>query len=176
MLFELPTILLGDFNLDIPNPTHSKVKDYIHSVDSYFFVQCIGEPTHIAARSATLLDHIWINCEDRLISSSVLTGPSDHKMIQATLNLKIQHSRGDVFTCRSYRGLSLAEFQEDLAKIDWKPPEDNVENEWLAWKRNFLDVLNRHTKIICIKQGRNSKLKPWMNDEILSLSEENMQL
>ena len=140
---ELPTVIMGDFNLDLmPNAQRRQgtTRSFLQIMDTFFFVQCVKEPTRITAGSSTLLDHLWTNCEERLNSCSTSVGLSDHRMISAVFNLKIKHNKKGAFTCRSYRGFRHSEYLEDLANIDWSIHEDSsVDENWAKWKYNFLE-------------------------------------
>ena len=168
--FELPTVIMGDFNLDLSSSHLQGITgNFVRTMESFFFTQCIDTPTRVTERNATLLDHMWINCEDLLINSGTLTGLSDHKMIKGIFNIKIKHEKKETFTCRSYRGFNQEKYLEDLSKVDWTLPGDDIERTWQVWKSKFLNVLNSHTRIITYKKGKQNTQKPWINSNVLEL-------
>ena len=139
-------------------------------MEDFLFEQCITENTRITKCSSTLIDHIWINCNERLLKSEVRPGFSDHRLIAASINIRIaRRSRAD-FTCRSYKRMDITQFKHDLACINWSFLEgNNIEAIWMQWRNQVSAVIDKHTKIITIKQAGLSAKKPWIKEEELAL-------
>ena len=104
--FQQPTIILGDFNFDL-NTKSSIVTSYKDSLEGFFFAQLVTEPTRITENSSTIIDHLWTNEEEIIINYAVETGLSDHKMIKATCDLKIQHVKRPKFHMPFLQGTQL---------------------------------------------------------------------
>lgn len=68
----------GDFNVDLLNPTDTKVGKLESMMDSFSLKQVISEPTRVSATSCTLIDLIFTNID--LVSEAVVhtSQLSDH--------------------------------------------------------------------------------------------------
>ena len=73
-------VLAGDFNIDlIKHEYDEKSQNLIDTAASYGFTQVISRPTRITDHSATLIDHVYTNKVEKIMSSSVLAlDLSDH--------------------------------------------------------------------------------------------------
>ena len=82
-------VLLGDFNIDlIKHDRDINSQNVIDMTTNYGFVQIISRPTRITDHSATLIDHIYTNKINKVISSSVVTHDlSDHLSTLVTISL-----------------------------------------------------------------------------------------
>ena len=81
--------MAGDFNIDLLKyHTDINSQNLIDTAASHGFAQVISRPTRITDHSATLIDHIFINNVNKLVSSSVLSiDLSDHLGTYARLSL-----------------------------------------------------------------------------------------
>ena len=123
-------------------------------METFFLGQMVQAPTRITDTSSTLLDHLWSNCEERVVECSVENGFSDHKLISGKVNIKISHTPMKDFMCRSYKGFNKDGYLSDLATLDWSfLGGDDIESIWRCWKENVLSTLNKHTRMIKIKQS-----------------------
>ena len=73
-------ILAGDFNIDlIKHERDEKSQNLIDTAASFGFAQVISRPTRITDHSATLIDHVYTNKVEKIISSNVVAlDLSDH--------------------------------------------------------------------------------------------------
>ena len=79
---DLPTIVLGDFNDDIKDDTHSKVLEFM---SSNTYTQLVSHPT---TDRGTLIDHIYYNRScDNAIVEVYDTYYSDHDTVYCSLQL-----------------------------------------------------------------------------------------
>ena len=113
---------------------------------------------------------MWVNCEERLLQCKVISGISDHKMISASFNMRVESKRVASFTCRSWRGVDVDSYVRDLESMDWSfLDNDNIENIWTDWKSTITNTMNNHSKIVQIKQSKTQSRRPWISSDILSL-------
>ena len=171
--FNLPTYIMGDFNYDLISKTANRnreVNNYISTMESHLFDQHISKPTRITDKSATLLDHFWSNNEGRLIECNVKPGFSDHSSITAKIDLKISHNKGRPFLCRSYKRMDINGYIQNLRNIDWSflDGDGDIEYIWDTFKFNIKDVIEKHTKMITIKDNKSCS-KPWINGHVKNL-------
>ena len=139
-------------------------------MQSNFFEQYVKEATRVTSDSATLIDHIWVNSEELNTECQTLPGVSDHKLIEAVYDLKIQRRKNVQFSCRSYKGFNRNMFQRDLDEADWDFLEgNNIEDIWDKWRSTVLCIIEKHTRQITYTQGKNCKQKPWMNGDLLQM-------
>jgi len=82
-------VLAGDFNIDlIKHEYDEKSQNLIDTAASYGFTQVISRPTRITDHSATLIDHVYTNKVEKIMSSSVLAlDLSDHLGTYVRLSL-----------------------------------------------------------------------------------------
>ena len=66
---QLPCYLLGDFNMNLMNyANHNHTSDYLDIMYSNGFIPVTKRPTRVTDRSATLIDHIFVNCYENNVS------------------------------------------------------------------------------------------------------------
>ena len=128
-------VLLGDFNIDlIKYESDINSQKLIDLTASKGFVQVISRPTRITDHSATLIDHIYTNKIENLVSASVLTVDlSDHLATFATFSLDrgaayshILHNNNDSTRPSEFRLFNEAndeKFKQLIAEETWDIPD-----------------------------------------------------
>ena len=75
-------VILGDFNIDLlKKGIDAEVRNFVNNMSEYAFSPIVTKPTRVQKRSATLLDHIWVNFEpyhNFHHTHILLTGITDH--------------------------------------------------------------------------------------------------
>ena len=74
-------VLLGDFNVNINNPSHPLFSNLCSMLDSFSFEQVVTEPTHTSPLgNSSLIDLVMISNPSLLSSCTVIPplGSSDH--------------------------------------------------------------------------------------------------
>ena len=81
------TIFIGDFNICLFNDRNDPhIREFLSIMSSFNFVPIINLPTRVTERTATLIDHIWVNFA-RPVSSFVFDeSVTDHRPIAVVLN------------------------------------------------------------------------------------------
>ena len=78
-LNKYDTYILGDMNIDLlKHHTHQQTGQYIDMLYSYDLLPVITKPTRITSHTATLIDHIYTNTINNLVSGIVTVDISDH--------------------------------------------------------------------------------------------------
>ena len=82
-------VIVGDFNTDlIKHDNDINSQNLINTTTNHGFVQIISRPTRVTDHTATLIDHIYTNKIENLISSSIVTlDISDHLATLAKFSL-----------------------------------------------------------------------------------------
>jgi exonuclease III len=93
-------LLLGDFNIDlIKHDKDINSQDLLETTSNHGFIQVISKPTRVTDHSATLIDHIYSNKVNNVVSSSVVTlDISDHLACQVTISLDQSHDCSSRYT------------------------------------------------------------------------------
>ena len=114
----------GDFNLDLFKIDENRaILDYYSLFVSNNYRPIINRPTRVGRNSATLIDHIWSNSENRPGHSSgiIQSGVSDH--FPCFYNLVCEEDRSENrYVSVTYRNKSSANreiFREKLRDADW---------------------------------------------------------
>ena len=166
-------ILMGDWNANLLEyENHKDTEDFYELLSSYSFQPLILQPTRVNARSATLIDNIFIN--DLAISSNggnIVTSISDHFPQFCSLNiLKKQQNTKRTKTARCYRNFNHDEFRNELININWdqlfanKSSEESF-NIFFQKIEKLLDEM-APIKKLSRKEIKTEK-KPWITSGIL---------
>ena len=170
-------LLLGDFNTDhIKNENDINSQNLIDITTQHGFLQIISRPTRITDHSATLIDHIYTNKINNVISSNVLTlDLSDHLATFATISLdkefdsrhRREHKRGEHFEYRMFNEANNEQFREHIINENW----DEISDEFDAQTQyeKFSEIYTKHYNAaypLNTKRNRrkNERLspKPWI--------------
>lgn len=66
-------LLMVDFNMNLPSSdTRPEVSEFFDNLPSHFFVPCIPQPTRLAKTYQTLIDNIFINTIDLVLTQEIL--------------------------------------------------------------------------------------------------------
>ena len=165
-------ICLGDMNLDFsrwndPDPVLAsmtlRTKQVIENKGSK---QIITEVTRSWNQQRdSLLDHIWLNCYDRLINhSNSVRSVSDHNVIECRISQSDTKNVVHNVVKRSWKKVNLVQYKQLLSSVDWRPlyliTNVDVANSFLTDKiKNALDIAAPLTRV----QYR-SNFKHWLSD------------
>ena len=87
---------MGDFNCNLasPQPDINTVL-LTNIIDIYNFFKLIGSPTRITNTSSTLIDVIFTNCQNNIVSAGVShVSLSDHSLVYAFRKISINSPKG----------------------------------------------------------------------------------
>ena len=146
-------LLLGDFNIDlIKHDSDINSQNLIDTTTNYGFIQLISRPTRITDHSASLIDHIYSNKINKVISSSVVTHDiSDHLATLCTISLdtnfdNIQwresgRTNSDKREFRMFNEANNQKFSELISDEKWDIPDGlNAEQQY----DYFIDIYTTH--------------------------------
>ena len=178
-------LLLGDFNIDlIKHDKDIHGQDLIDSTSNHGYIQIISRPTRITDHSATLIDHIYSNKINNVVSSSVVTlDLSDHLATLATISLDgnydsaqrpMKNKRNDSEQCdyRIFNSANDEKFRQLITDEIWDIP-DGLDAQ--AQYDSLIEIYTKHyntayplnTKRIRRKNERvlpKPWILPWLED------------
>ena len=132
---------------------------------------CIRDSTRITASSATLIDHIYTNCQSLASNAGVKSiSASDHYAVECTWSTDAPHYKkiNHHYTYRrSYAKFNEACFLSDLSSVPFSNIYNTIDPNQAAdtWCDTFLTVLNKHAPLKR-HRVRKSDTPAWMTEEI----------
>ena len=137
--------LVGDFNINILNRTPFN-QTFVNTLLSHSLFPLCTKPTRVRDGSATLLDHVWSNNVERVISNQIiLDETSDHFPVFTSFHCNEQsvESSRTVIKKRIFNETSVGAFIESLNEIDWShvyqesDPNDAFSSFYGIYKSQF---------------------------------------
>ena len=175
--------LVGDFNQDlIKHDCDTNSQNLIDITSSHGLVQLVSRPTRITDSSATLIDHVYTNNVDNVISCNILTlDLSDHLAIHTKLSLNSNCNRLiiDKQTAnkkkefRIFNEASSCQFESLINSETWEEINDDMDAQAQYDKFNEIYTRNYNTayplkteKVRRKNERKNSKpwILPWLED------------
>ena len=175
-------LLVGDFNSDlIKHDCDTDGQNLIDITSNKGFIQVISRPTRITDHSATLIDHIYTNNIENLVSASILTiDLSDHLATFAIISLdgdtKANNIHGnnncDKADFRLYNAANDEKFSQLINDENWDIPDGlDAQGQY----DNFMDIYMKHYNtaypLITKRERRKNErilpkqwILPWLED------------
>jgi exonuclease III len=175
-------LICGDFNWDYKldeSLANNKVK---HIEDLFLLNQIIDKPTR-TENGDKILDLILTSNPTNHIYTDVLPlGCSDHYLPYTIINTNRPPQSHKQAVMRNYKNFDVNAFLHDLELQKFK--RDRVENansigsenndlktqldrKWENWKKDFLDVSNKHAPLRTVRIGQGSRC--WITLDIVKL-------
>lgn len=164
--------LVGDFNIDILNPTVPSTCDYLDIIAKYGLESIIDIPTREELLLYNLvkscIDHFNIRTDVASVHGAVLQKKvADHYFIACQLRFPSRspsHSRSN--TCHSV--IDTAIFDKLVALFDWSGLlETTHKSELYTQFSRSMDIIYKSSeRKVYVRQRRSNR--PWMNGAILS--------
>ena len=114
--------LMGDMSCNMASMSDTNSHLLSDIMDVYGLQQMINEPTRITDMTSTLIDLIYTNCPDKVISSGVChVSISDHSVIYIYRKLAIgavPKGRNTIMY-RNFKNFNCDRFRSDIASINW---------------------------------------------------------
>ena len=160
-------VVLSEATKTSPQPDINTVL-LTNIVDIYNLYQLIDTPTRITNTSSTLIDVIFTNCQNNIVSTGVShVSLSDHSLVYAFRKISINSPKGhSTLTYRKFKNFDSARFCYDISTQDW----DQVNNSddpnvmWDIWKKLFFLCVDKHAPLRT-KRIRTSK-SPWITPQL----------
>ena len=154
-------------NLGIWDPWINKVKN---GIETKGFTQIIQNVTRSwNQQNDSILDHIWLNCKDRLVNfTNEVRASSDHNVITCGISQEKINEKGHNILKRSWKKFNTEHYKNDLKNVDWTPLYrlENVElaSDFLTEKIKW--ALDRSEPLKRIQPRRG--YKNWLSDNTKS--------
>ena len=159
---------MGDLNCNILDDTVDS-QTLKELCASFNLTQLAKEPTRITETKHSLTHVIMTNDPTLAESCSVITSSiSDHNLVEVTLKISHPKVKAKYVTTRSYSGYVPNSFCEDFSLVPWHIIYFfDIDSQAEAFNSLFLDVLDQHMPIKCIKIKSCSN--PFVTSEIKQL-------
>lgn len=173
-------ILLGDFNIDlIKVNSHNKTNAFIEEFFSRGLSPLITKPTRITDYSATLIDHIHTNINNKnVIPGIIITDVSDHCGIFSIFKNGRKKTKHKPALYRSFCPNNIQMFKNTISNIDFvnvlntDDPDTSYNNFMIKLHSVFeatFPLINAH------RNNKKKKRNEWMtNGSIVSSNMKNM--
>ena len=161
-------LLLGDFNLDLLKSHPAWESTY----SLFGLSQLIKCPTRVTPTSATLLDHIYTNINNRIINPRLSTiSLSDHSPVMCTWSCKLPKVKGKGHTTieyRSFKNFDKDSFLMDLHVADFSQIYqcDDPNNALTVWYDIFKNIVDKHAPVRR-KRVKHAVMPKWLTPEII---------
>lgn len=165
-------LFLGDVNFNLLCQT-SSVKSWIKKTENLNLTQLVQTPTRVTDTSETLIDHVYSNTPENIVSVTVPQySISDHYPVCVTRKVSKSFSRGPVhkFICyRDTKSFNESDFIHELENQPWSIMNifEDASDALDYFTNLFTSVLDKHAP----KKKRRVKRQKqpnWMNPEISS--------
>ena len=163
--------IAGDINIDfLKYHTDNKTSDYLDMLLNLGFLPIITKATRITDHTATLIDHIYTNCPQKVVKSGVcLVGISDHLPVFCTIENKLPFIQERKYY-RDFSKFNNELFIDDLNKINFNNFVSTDVNQSMNGITNALkEVTNKHAPIRKTSNAQQRLLKkPWLSNTVIS--------
>ena len=136
--------------------------------EMYQLSQLINTPTRVTATSCTLIDLVFTNSPNKIVSSGVLhSGLSNHYPVYMVRKISASFPRSHKYvTSRNYSKFDSLKFRNELSTLSWDTLNNysDPESMWQAWKNMFLSVADQHAPVKTKRVRRTAS--PWLTHEI----------
>ena len=162
--------IAGDINIYfLKYHTDNKTSDYLDMLLNLGFLPIITKATRITDHTATLIDHIYTNCPQKVVKSGVcLVGISDHLPVFCTIENKLPFIQERKYY-RDFSKFNNELFIDDLNKINFNNFVSTDVNQSMNGITNALkEVTNKHAPIRKTSNAQQRLLKkPWLSKGLL---------
>ena len=166
-------VLMGDFNIDILKDSTLKQK-WTDVFEMFDLEQIIQQPTRVTQSTQTLIDHIYVSRDTKLLHQCVVEfNLSDHKPVYACFDTKIPKSKlPDHHLSIKYRNLKKLDHEQlatELINAPWSCYDSESVNDALDnFTVIFNSVINKQAPLVT-KRVKKATQPGWITDEILEL-------
>ena len=162
------TIVLGDFNLDHSKKYHIEYshKQYFNILNELLLQHDLHQIVNFATWSrvinntltTSILDHVYLKDVTNVVNLSAFTPPfGDHLMI--TFNTKSSKVNPTPTLQRNWKGYSKEILINELNKVNWDIPYDNVQAYWNCFESKLIEIVDNIAPLEPVRAlNSNSKL------------------
>lgn len=181
--YNLPTIVGGDFNLNLFNLSdpNSSATELLNLCASFGFINIIDKATRIFNGSTSALDQMFINDTSMLIKSGIFTdNPSDHFSTLLEANFEKPKQKINAFRySRDFSPANIDRFKAALSNQSWREVIDSTDTN-LAFNF-FLNTFSELYEIFFPEKRvkinkKYHKLNPFMSKGLIISRNHNLSL
>ena len=109
--------ILGDMNIDLlKHHTHQQTGRYLDMLFSHDLLPVITKPTRITSHTATLIDHIYTNTVNSLVSGILTIDISDHLPVFCMTDIKVKKQK-QIMYFRDYSTFNAFSIQRSVQSL-----------------------------------------------------------
>ena len=163
--------ICGDFNSDLIKI--DKVNNYnkfYELLSSYGFLPQILQPSRIEGSSATIIDNIFTNVNNSLLSGNILTDFSDHFSQFVSVKKEKIEFKNILMYKRDYSKFSDKSFRDDVEIQNFDNDYEDVNDQFNDFYLRLKGCVDRHAPLKKLTP-KEIKLehKPWITKEIIKM-------
>ena len=169
---QLPCYLLGDININLMNyANHNHTTDYLDITYSNGFIPVINRPTRVTDHSATLIDHIFVNCYENNVSmyqGIIVTDITNHYTIFHIAHFeKLRSLKDDYHLTRKMNLKNYETFKFLISQYDWSNVtyHDTCQNTFILFYDNLKSLFDKAFPVVRVKKRYNNKI-PWLTESL----------
>ena len=162
---DLPTYLLGDFNIDTLRPAKPGVVPYLQLLHELGLHQLVTAPTR-QSENPTLIDHIITNKPQSASGTKVIAcNISEHDLISTSVANTRERQQPVTVSVRSTRRVNTDALCLDLLLADWSgvAQSNNITDMWTAFLATWQPIIDLHMPLRTIRLRHQAY--PWLQDE-----------
>ena len=168
--------LMGDFNINLFHVNSCQyVTDFLDLLMVNSIYPMIHFPTRITENSCTLIDNIFTNNLEYLLSGTIISDISDHLPIFLINNDKTVKNTNDTYFKRDFSDRNIKFFAEKLSNIKWTSNSNNVNKIYDCFLSNYVDVFNECFPLQEFKKRKKCN-NPWFTNELRKKCKRKCQL
>ena len=158
-------------NIDLlKHHAHQQTGRYLDMLFSHDLLPVITKPTRITSHTATLIDHIYTNTVNSLVSGILTIDISDHLPVFCMTDIKVKKQKQKMYF-RDYSTFNADSFLQDVYAIDWNDITIQCTDlhEITALTIDTLkSIVNKHAPKKQTSRNKQRLLqKPWISKGIL---------
>ena len=165
--------VLGDFNIDLLKTESSNYsQDFLMTLQSCYLIPTVDKPTRVRSTSATLIDNIFINFPEQVLSSgNIISDISDHFSQFCILKSAVERPNIGKGKVRDFPKFSSESFTADLSQVNWNKIVErgngDINRLFLSFYNRLNKIINKHAPFKTPSNRRINQLtKPWITKGI----------
>jgi len=172
---QVTSYIFLDSNFDLLSLDQNGPRNYLNSILSAGYIQCICKATRMQNESRTLLDQILVSCRHNAIKSgTIICDLSDHFPTFVQMPSKLQKNTEKTKTYRSFSEENVANFKRMLGGTDWANvlDSDDVNVAYDAFWSTYSDLFQLNFPLKKMRFNKNiHSQKPFMTQGLLKSRE-----
>lgn len=165
-------VICGDFNINLLT-TNNESSQFLDTMGSNGFIQCIHEATRVTPTSSTLIDNIFVNFhKQQVVSKCFSLGFSDHLAQSICLTNPnflpkgFSDSNNNPVQSRSYSQANMDAFVYFLSEINWEQQFQTVDVSQ-QWGVFLSKISTLHETLFPLRVKKSCQKKQRAPDELL---------